>query len=143
MVLFLWPLVLPLVLAGGAAQADVSGRQLVDKCKEKTPVMQRVDGKLTVVGERLDGYCEGYLLGVYGALVQSGIICAPSNEVTGDYLKSVFDHYFKTLPRDKAEGYLKTVSPASEMLKTAYSRAFPCKDNREHGIPPPHPWKKR
>jgi hypothetical protein len=114
------------LLSVGVCRADISANRLSDKCKEKTRVTKMVDGKLEFVAEKLDGFCEGYLLGVYAALVQQKAICPASDEPSADYLKSVFEKFLETLPRDKAESYLRRVSSASEVLESAYSRAFSC-----------------
>lgn len=103
------------------ARADITAGQLFDRCQKRTKVMERVNEKLTTVGEHLDSYCEGYLIGVYNALMESKIICAPPKEVpNSEYLKSVFEFFLKDQPGKKD-------AQVAAVLKDAYTRVFSCK----------------
>ena len=44
-------------------------------CQQKTIVMGRAeDGKMVKVGERIGGYCEGILEGMFAVLIRNGTI---------------------------------------------------------------------
>lgn len=50
--------------------------ELLAQCNKKVTVMGRdASGKLIKAGERLDGYCEGYLEGSFAALLRAKLIC--------------------------------------------------------------------
>ncbi len=122
--LTLKPFVLAVVLFGvvDSALAQLRTDALMDACKQKTQVWERVEGKLQAVGEKIDGTCRGYLVGAYDALIESKAICAPGDPPSPEYLVSVLETYLKAEP---ARG-----RNATQVARSAYLRAFPCKEKK-------------
>ena len=89
MVLLLSTLIIVIMSMALAAFGQMHTETLLNACKEKTQVMKLIQGKPEVVGEKIAGLCHGYLVGVYDALVESKVICAPSDLPTPEYLYSV------------------------------------------------------
>jgi hypothetical protein len=102
-----------------AHAADVPAQKLVDACENKIPVFQRGTNRKGAqkVGEQIDGFCEGYLMGSYRVLVETSKIHA-DGDVTAEYLWSVVKIYIKDNPS-------ATSQPAVSVVMSAYSRAFP------------------
>ena len=80
---------------------------LLDACKQKTNVVERVSGKLETVGEKMDELCHGYLVGAYDALIESRSICAPNDPPSPEYLLSILELYLAALSRLPTAGELK------------------------------------
>jgi hypothetical protein len=84
-------------------------------CAKKTIVVGR-DG--VRIGEKLDGFCVGFLEGAFVMMEQAKLIC-PEGRSDGEFLLSVLNTY----ANDKQ---IKGVD-AGEAVGAAYRRAFPCK----------------
>jgi hypothetical protein len=69
-----------------SASAQTRTDALLKSCSQKTVVWGRVDGKLEVVGHGMNGLCQGYLIGVYEAMLTSKAICAPAEAPTPEFL---------------------------------------------------------
>jgi hypothetical protein len=123
MVLLLSVFMMILLCMPGETPGQMRTETLLSACKEKTQVMKFIQGKPEVVGDRLDGLCHGYLVGVYDSLVERRIICAPPNNPTPEYLYSVLQRYLNADSSSSAK-------PVIEHLHVAYSRAFPCDEKR-------------
>ena len=112
--------VVVLIFAGiaAAAAADISNNDLHKSCTNKTLVYNK---KGVRIGEKLDGFCAGYLQATLDALKNTaGSKCNTTDEKTPDYLLSIYETYTKE----------KNISPsesASKTLLDAYRRAFNCK----------------
>ncbi len=65
-----------------AAFGQMRTEERLNTCKEKTLVGKRIQGKAEVVGEKMNEFCHGYLVGIYDALIESKMICTPSNSPT-------------------------------------------------------------
>ena len=89
--------------------------ELQASCAQKTIVVGR-DG--TRIGEKLDGYCVGFLEGAFAVMEQSKLIC-PEKRNGSEFLRSVLNTYVN----DKQ---IKDVE-AGEAVGAAYRRAPPCK----------------
>ena len=126
MVLLLSTLIIPIIIIPiiPAAFGQMRTETLLNACKEKTQVMKLIQGKPEVVGEKIAGLCHGYLVGVYDALVESKVICAPSDLPTPEYLYSVLETFLKIEPSGSAK-------PAVEVTQAAYQRAFSCEEKRK------------
>lgn len=105
----------------GPALAQIRTEALLDSCKKKTQVWERVEGKLQPVGEKVDGFCHGYLVATWDVLTQSKAICVSGDKPAVDYLLSVVQTYVKADPKAVERG-------AAQVIRAAYARAFPCKE---------------
>jgi hypothetical protein len=107
-----------LLFLAGTATAQVSIKQLSNECSKSMSTTQLVDGKIKIVGEEMDPFCRGYLLGVYDVITAAGEV---KNEApSADYLKSVVNTYLRDNPT-------KNSGPAAPILRAAFRRAFPAK----------------
>src|ERR1019366_1368247 len=61
-----------LLFLAGTATAQVSIKQLSNECSKSMSTPQLVDGKIKIVGEEMDPFCRGYLLGVYDVITAAG-----------------------------------------------------------------------
>ena len=124
--MFLWLSAFMIVIMSTAPVAfgQMHTEALLNSCKEKTQVMKLIQGKPEVVGEKIAGLCHGYLVGVYDALIESKMICTPSDAPTPEYLYSVLQTFLKLEPSGSAK-------PAVEVTRAAYQRAFPCEEKRK------------
>lgn len=104
------------VLSTRSAHAETSITQLIGQCEEKMAVYERVDGKLKVVGERLDSFCEGYLLGAYETMAVAGEVKATETP-SAEYLKSIVVTFRRDSP-------VKGSGPAASVVRAAYLRAL-------------------
>jgi hypothetical protein len=110
-----------LVCFADAPLADqVTVSELLNSCSKKTEVWEKVDGKLERVGQRLDSFCEGFLLGAFSTLLLEGKVCVGEHSTRPEYLESVF-----RLSVSRSAG--RSGNEAAPQLKEAFSRAFPCK----------------
>jgi hypothetical protein len=107
--------------AADSAFGQLRTETLLDSCKRKTQVWESVQGKPQPVGEKIDGLCHGYLIGVYDASIDTKAVCAPGNPPSPEYLLSVVETYLKTEPAARGKN-------ATQVARAAYLRAFPCKD---------------
>ncbi|TCL74456.1 hypothetical protein EV286_10216 [Rhizobium sp. BK251] len=101
----------------GPAAAEPSIDQVIKACGQKTLVFS-AQGKR--VGEKIDGYCQGFLEGAFAVLVHKGAICRPKDDadpVTAEYLITVLNQYRAD---EKSEMDLGTT------IEKAFVRAFPC-----------------
>jgi hypothetical protein len=98
---------------GVARSSSLEELQL--SCAQKTIVVGR-DGAR--IGEKLNGYCIGFLEGAFALMEQANLIC-PESQNNGEFLLSVLNTYV-------ADKQIKGVA-AGEAVEAAYRRAFPCK----------------
>lgn len=124
MILLLSALMIVIISMAPAAFGQMRTERLLNACKEKTKVMKLIQGKPEVVGEKIDGLCHGYLVGIYDALVENKVICTPSDPPTPEHLYSVLETYLKVEPSGSTKG-------AVEVTRTAYQRAFLCEEKRK------------
>src|SRR5712664_3450979 len=96
---------------------------LLDACKRITQVHESVEGKPQPVGEKIDGLFHGYLVGVYDSSIESKAICAAGDPPSPEYLLSVVETYLKAEPAGRGRN-------ASQVVRSAYVRGFPCKDKK-------------
>jgi len=90
-------------------------------CERKTIVMGRAeDGKMVKVGERIGGYCQGVLEGMFAVLVRSGTICVKDKAISTDFLLSTILTY-RTETKSKD-------NDATSVAEAAFRRAFSCSD---------------
>ncbi len=97
----------------------VSLEALLKDCENKTIVMGRDDkGGIIKVGEKLSGYCQGMLEGIFTVLVRSQTICVKDRSTTPDFLLSTIMTY-----------RAQTKSPDNDtasVIEAAFKRAFSC-----------------
>jgi hypothetical protein len=86
---------------------------------QKTQVYERVDGRIAPVGHRMDGWCEGFLVGSFEALAAEGAVCAKEESPSPDFLLSVFQTYV-------GEAVDRKARPAAAVARLAFKRGFPC-----------------
>lgn len=104
------------------SKTTVEYKILEKSCSDKTLVYSKgPDGKMFQAGETLDGYCKGFLEGVFDSMVQSKEICfnveGKSPETFDvNYLLSVVTFHFKKQPSDEAV----------TVVRAAYKNAFSC-----------------
>ena len=59
------------------------------------------DGKMVKVGERISGYCEGILEGMFAVLLRTGTICVKDKAASADFLLSaVLTYQTETKSKD-------------------------------------------
>jgi hypothetical protein len=88
-------------------------------CEQKTIVMGRAeDGKMVKVGERIGGYCQGILEGMFAVLLRAGTICAKDKVVSADFLLSTIMTY-RTDTKSKD-------NDVASVAEAAFKRAFNC-----------------
>ena len=88
-------------------------------CQQKTIVMGRAeDGKMVKVGERISGYCQGVLEGMFAVLLRTGTICVKDKVASADFLLSaVLTYQTETKSKD---------NDAASVAEAAFKRAFNC-----------------
>lgn len=108
------------VLAAAQAQAaDISNKELQEACANKTIVMGRdADKTLVRAGEKMDGFCSGYLQASFSAYA-NGAACQ-AKEVDPGFLLSVYEQFIKDKKIPGSES-------ASKTLMQAFRRAPECK----------------
>lgn len=110
--------VLALAASLPAYAAQTSNDELIKACGKKTIVFNKQGER---VGEKLDGFCAGYLQATIHALVNSkGSDCKISEDKDSEYLFSVYQTYLKEKKTLPSEG-------ASITMLQAFRRAFDCK----------------
>jgi len=106
------------IISSPASAALTSNDELMKSCEKKTIVFNKQGDQ---VGEKLDGFCSGYLQATFHALLNSkGSECKISEAKEADYLFSVYQTYIKekkTAPSERA----------SSTLLQAFKRALDCK----------------
>ena len=96
--------------------ADVTTDELLKECEDKTIVMEELDGKLQAIGEKLGGFCTGYLAGFISA--SDGKICVKDKDP--DFILSVLKTYIKnTNP--------KLSQPAGKTVSSVLGKIYKCK----------------
>lgn len=98
--------------------ADLSNKELIKACDEKTTVFGRENGKLVKAGEKVSGFCAGYVQATLEAL-KSSASCNPQGE-DAPFLLSVYTQYMK----DKE---VPESASASNTLTQAIRRIAQCK----------------
>lgn len=108
------------IVAGESRGGETSIDDLLQRCEKKMEVWSDDEqGQIVRIGERLGGFCDGYLQGFFNALVNSKTICPETNErITSEFLLSVVQTYRAEATNRSAEG--------SEILEAAFKRAFAC-----------------
>jgi hypothetical protein len=108
-----------LALTLSSAKAQVSLDMLLKACKRKTQVTGWDENhKLVKVGEKLDGYCQGFLEGAFLVLVGARSICDKEKQASPDFLPStVLTYRIETKSRD---------NDAAKIIEAAFKRAFRC-----------------
>jgi len=72
-------------------QAQISFDTVLRNCEKKTQVWGRDEkGKAVKVGERIDGYCQGVLEGVFAILARTGTICVKNKSTSPDFCSPPF-----------------------------------------------------
>ena len=91
-----------------------------ERCDDKTKVYFIYEGDLIQKGERIGGYCAGFLEGVLTALENEKLVCPKweKDRIDTDFLLSVLDIYAK----EKSQKGVK----ASVIVAQAFKRAFSC-----------------
>jgi hypothetical protein len=109
-----------LFLCSSLAKAQtVSLDALMKDCEQKTIVMGRSeDGKIVKAGERISGYCQGILDGMFAVLVRAGTVCTKEKAVSTDFLLSTI-LTFRTETKSKDDD-------AASVAEAAFKRAFAC-----------------
>jgi hypothetical protein len=106
------------VVSPPGSSADATNAMLQGWCAKRTIVFNKSGER---IGERLDGYCAGYLRGHWDALRQmAGSECKDTDDKQPEYLLSVYDTYVKD-KKPKGSDF------ASPVLMQAYARAFDCR----------------
>jgi hypothetical protein len=109
---------LALAVSLPAFAKQVSNDNLIKSCEKKTIVFNKQGER---VGEKVDGFCAGYLQATFHALLNSkGADCKVSEDKEPEYLLSVYQTYLK-------EKKLSLSESASRSLSQAFRRAFDCK----------------
>jgi hypothetical protein len=88
-------------------------------CAEKTKVYERDEkGGIVQVGERMGGYCQGILEGMFAVLARNRTICVKEKNTPPDFLLSVILTYrTQTKSQD---------NDAAAVVEAAFKRAFSC-----------------
>jgi hypothetical protein len=111
------------VLFGRAAEASTSTETLTAACGETTKVVKTVGDDARIVGEKLGGFCKGFLQGTFDLLALEGGVCNKEDAPSPEYLLSVLRTYVKDNPA-RAKG------PAAPVARDAFRRAFPCEKSK-------------
>lgn len=109
------------LLPSAALSQPPSIEILQERCADKTIVMgSDADGKLIQTGERIGGYCAGFLEGVLTALEHEKLVCPKweKDRINTYFLLSVLDFYAK----EKSHKGVK----AGVVVAKAFKRAFSC-----------------
>ena len=116
--LSLFLVVLGITISSSSSANQTTNDELVKSCEKKTIVFNKQGDR---VGEKLDGFCTGYLQGTYHALINSkGSKCKISEAKEAEYLFSVYQTFIKEKKTESSES-------ASSILLQAFKRAFDCK----------------
>jgi hypothetical protein len=105
--------------ASQAQAADLSNKELQEVCSKKTIVIGRdTDKTLVRAGEKMDGFCSGYLQASFSAYANNAGCQAKVD--APDFLLSVYGQYIKDKKLSGSES-------ASKTLMQAFRRAPECK----------------
>jgi hypothetical protein len=101
------------------AEGQVSLEGVLKDCEKKTIVMGRDEqGRIVKVGERISGYCQGILEGIFAVLVHTQTICAERDDRSPEFLLSaVLTYRAETKSQD---------NDLISVVEAAYKRAFSC-----------------
>jgi len=78
-----------LTLTMAATKAQISLQVVLKECEKRTIVMGLDDkGEMAIVGDRLSGYCQGILEGIFVVLVRTGTVCLRERSFSPDFLLS-------------------------------------------------------
>jgi hypothetical protein len=110
---------LAIVFTPSAALSQPMTLELLQKrCADKTIVMGHdALGGVIKTGERLGGFCAGFLQGALAAMQEANIVC-PESETDASSLLSVLETYVKDAGIGQAD--------AGKVVDEAFRRAFPC-----------------
>ena len=98
--------------------SDLTNKDLMNVCANKTIVMGRDDGKKMVqIGKKMDGFCIGYLQATFNALKNMGT--CKEIDTNPEYLRSIYLQYIKDKKIPENES-------ASKTLIHAFRRATEC-----------------
>ena len=115
---------LMVLLSSPALSHPPSIETLQERCTKKTRVhyIDKDEGELVLKGERVDGYCAGFLEGVLAALEHEKLACPKweKERISTEFLLSVLDNYEKENSQEDAK--------ASVVVVQAFKRAFSCED---------------
>jgi hypothetical protein len=107
------------VIAQNLGYPDITNKELIKSCSEKTEVWGRdSDGKLVPAGETIDGFCSGYLQATFNVLINSP--SCKKGEYNPEFIFSVYRQYIK----DKKVS--DNVSATSTLMQ-AIRRVLECK----------------
>ena len=101
------------------ANGQISLEAVLKDCEKKTIVMGRDEqGRIVKVGERISGYCQGILEGIFAVLVHTQTICAERDDRSPEFLLSaVLTYRAETKSQD---------NDLVSVVEAAYKRAFSC-----------------
>ena len=106
-----------LVCVSFSVMAQTQSSALEASCSEK---IKTIDFNTGAKGEKLDGFCHGYLVAQFEALQASKAICVKANEMaTTEYLWPIAQTYKK-----EKKGPLPLT--AQEFISKSLIHAFPC-----------------
>jgi hypothetical protein len=111
-------LVVALIPPLEAVAGDVINRDLIQACSQKTVVMGRDENKKLVrAGEKLDGFCTGYLQATFDSIEKPS--SCRERGLTPEFLLSVYEQYMKdkNVPEEES---------ASRTLILAFQRIAGC-----------------
>jgi hypothetical protein len=99
--------------------AQVSLDTVLKDCEQKTIVMGRDEkGNVVKVGEKISGYCRGFLEGALAVLDRAHSVCVKDKNTSPDFLLSTVLTY-------RAETKSQE-NDAALVIETAFKRAFTC-----------------
>jgi hypothetical protein len=103
------------------AEAQISFSAFLKDCERKTIVLGKDEkGKSIKVGERLSGYCQGILEGIFAVLVRAKSICVKEESPTPEFmLSTVLTYRTETKLQD---------NDAESVIEAAFKRAFRCEN---------------
>lgn len=111
---------LALMVNSSVNAAQLSNEGMIKSCEQKTIVINKQGER---VGEKLGGFCSGYLQATVHALLNTqGISCknVDFEKQQPEYLFSVYQTYLKDKKAQSSDS-------ASRTLLQAFQRAFDCK----------------
>ena len=108
-----------IILVSQAYASDITNKELVATCSKKTVVFGRDEKKnLVKAGEKLDGFCTGYLQATFSSLTNS--FSCKTKESDPAYLLSVYQQYIN-------DTKVAESTSASATLMQAFRRVAECK----------------
>lgn len=100
------------------SSADISNKELIVACSGKTIVYGREKGGMVRAGEKLNGFCSGYLQATVNAFENSNRCSVPDSDP--GFILSIYTQYMKD--RKVPEG-----DSASRTITGALRRVAECK----------------